>query len=456
VIVSLTAEQILALAPDAASAKAGTGQASLSKWSGLGGHAQALWGLCQGSGKEPYRAQIDLAGPAFKCNCPSRKFPCKHGIGLYLLYARDSAAFKETDAPQWVSDWLQSREQRSEKKAAKEAEAATPEAIAAREASQQKRQEKRQGNVETGLAVLEAWLEDLARDGLATLRSKPSRDWEAMAARLVDTQAPGLASRVRRLGLSIYGGGGDGWELAAARELSQLALLRQAYARLASLPEGLQHEVRSAIGWATSQEDVLAQPGVNDRWLVLGARTQEDGRVGSCATFLRGESSGRWATLLQFSAGSQALPPAPPLGAIYQGTVHYYPAALPMRVLFADDMKLVGATPDAQPAPAPAELAAELARYAQALAANPFLESWPMALEQVTPVHDAGKAAPWSLRAVNGEALAVDAAFRQGWQLHALAGGHPLRVFGLWQGYSFLPLSAWCGGRSFNLDGGNG
>jgi hypothetical protein len=78
-----------------------------------------------------------------------------------------------------------------------------------------------------------------------------------------------------------------------------------------------------------------------------------------------------------------------------------------------------------------------------------------MALEQVTPVHEGGKATPWSLRVANGDALAVDAAFRQGWQLHALAGGHPLRVFGLWQGYSFLPLSASVAGRSFNLDGAN-
>jgi len=456
--VTLTAEQILALAPDAASAKAGSGQASLSKWSGLGGHSQALWGLCQGSGKEPYRAQIDLAGPAFKCNCPSRKFPCKHGIGLFLLYAQDSAAFKETDAPQWVSDWLQSREERSEKKAAKEAEAATPEAIAAREASQQKRQEKRQGNVEGGLAVLDSWLEDLAREGLATLRGKPSKDWEAMAARLVDTQAPGLATRVRRLGLSIYGGQAPNWELAAGRELGQLALLRQAYSRLASLPEGLQHDVRSAIGWVTSQEEVLAQPGIQDRWLVLGARAQDDGRVGSRATYLRGESTGRWAMLLQFSAGGQSLPPALPGGATYQGTVHFYPSAVPMRVVFADDMKLNDAVSGNQPLSnaAPSALDQEMERYAQALAVNPFIESWPMLLEQVTPVFEPDSAMPWSLRAANGNVLLLDAVFRNGWQLHALAGGHPLTVFGLWQGYSFLPLSVRSGGRSFNLDGGNG
>jgi hypothetical protein len=38
---ALTVDQIMALAPDSASAKAGSAQSSLSKWSGLGGHAQA-------------------------------------------------------------------------------------------------------------------------------------------------------------------------------------------------------------------------------------------------------------------------------------------------------------------------------------------------------------------------------------------------------------------------------
>lgn len=32
----------------------------------------AVWGLCQGSGKDPYQTQIDLIGPAFRCSCPSR------------------------------------------------------------------------------------------------------------------------------------------------------------------------------------------------------------------------------------------------------------------------------------------------------------------------------------------------------------------------------------------------
>lgn len=82
-----TQEQILALAPDANSAKNGKALATSSKWSFLGCNDKAVWGECQGSGKKPYQTQIDLTQLAFKCSCPSRKFPCKHGIGMFLLFS---------------------------------------------------------------------------------------------------------------------------------------------------------------------------------------------------------------------------------------------------------------------------------------------------------------------------------------------------------------------------------
>ncbi len=444
----------MALAPDAASAKAGSGQSGISKWSGLGGHAQALWGLCQGSGKDPYKATIELAGPAFKCTCPSRKFPCKHGLGLYLLYAKDSGVFSDNSAPAWVTDWLQSREERSEKKAAKlaDAEAAqTPEDIAAREKSQKKRQEKRSGNVEGGLAVLDTWLADLARDGLANLRAKPAKDWEAMAARLVDTQAAGLAGRLRRAALLVYGSSAAGWEINVARELAQVALLGQAYRRLASLPEPLREDVKSAIGWTVAQEDVLAQPGCTDLWEVCGNQTQDDERISRRACFLRGRDSGRWAMLLQFSAGNQPLPPPLLPGTWHRGTLHFYPGALPLRVVFGDDMALVAA-PAVAP-PAPSSIAALLDDYAAALSAQPFIEQFPMRLEQLVPMAPFEPAAQFTLRASDGGTLPVDSRFRHGWHLHALAGGAPVSIFGLWNGYGFLPLTVQIKGRLFPLDG---
>src|SRR5262249_6136173 len=115
-----TTEQILALAPDAASAKAGQGLASARKWLSLGADDKAAWGLCQGSGKDPYQAQIDLTEPAFRCSCPSRKFPCKHALGLFLLLAGQPDIFKEKQPPAWVLEWLSSRAKRSQQRAEKQ------------------------------------------------------------------------------------------------------------------------------------------------------------------------------------------------------------------------------------------------------------------------------------------------------------------------------------------------
>src|SRR5262245_64730714 len=116
-----TTEQILALAPDAASAKAGQGLAAARKWLKLGADEQTACGLCQGSGKDPYQAQIDLTEPAFRCSCPSRKFPCKHGLGLFLLLASSAAAFKDKQRPDWVVEWMASRAKRAEQRAERQA-----------------------------------------------------------------------------------------------------------------------------------------------------------------------------------------------------------------------------------------------------------------------------------------------------------------------------------------------
>ena len=52
-------EQVVRLAPDPASAKAGQGLARAAKWSGIGATDRAVWGLCQGSGKQPYQTTVD-------------------------------------------------------------------------------------------------------------------------------------------------------------------------------------------------------------------------------------------------------------------------------------------------------------------------------------------------------------------------------------------------------------
>src|SRR6266545_4168314 len=130
-----TAEQILAAAR---------------KWLKLGADEQTAWGLCQGSGKDPYQTQIDLTEPAFRCSCPSRKFPCKHGLGLFLLLASSADAFKEKQPPDWVVEWLASRAKRAEQRAEKQSRAEAGEKIVD-EAAQAKRAASREAKVAAGL-----------------------------------------------------------------------------------------------------------------------------------------------------------------------------------------------------------------------------------------------------------------------------------------------------------------
>jgi len=200
---TLDANQILALAPDPASAKAGSQLSAAHHWSNLGKSDVALWGECQGSGKTPYKTQVDLNGPAFKCTCPSRKFPCKHGLGLYLLKAAEPALFKDSTEPQWVSDWLESRQARQERKTDTAAAAGTQDpALAAAQA--RKCEEKREDKVDAGMRELQTWLHDLAREGLASVRSRGQGPWDAIAARMADAQAAPLSRRLRRAGGLLY------------------------------------------------------------------------------------------------------------------------------------------------------------------------------------------------------------------------------------------------------------
>lgn len=106
----MTSQSVLALAPDESSVRAAHGLMGPSQWPSLGFDDATVWGECKGSGTKPYQVQVELSGPAFKCTCPSRKFPCKHALALLLLRIQQENAFTRGEAPEWVKEWLAARE----------------------------------------------------------------------------------------------------------------------------------------------------------------------------------------------------------------------------------------------------------------------------------------------------------------------------------------------------------
>ena len=188
--------RVLALAPDASSQRAARSLATPRSWP-LTGFAEsgpgAVWGECKGSAAAPYRAAVDLSGPAYKCSCPSRKLPCKHALALLLLWS--AGHVPPGSPPDWAATWLAARAAKSSGTAGPAGtEPADPQAA-------QRRAEQREARVLSGLDELDQWLRDQVRQGLAATMPQLAKSgylhWDTIAARMVDAQASGLAERLR-------------------------------------------------------------------------------------------------------------------------------------------------------------------------------------------------------------------------------------------------------------------
>jgi hypothetical protein len=448
-------EHVVALAPDAPSAGAAKRLAVPGRWSASGCDDEAVWGLCVGSGAEPYQVAVELEEPAYRCTCPSRKLPCKHGIALLLLWALGQVAVGDL-RPLFAAEWLARRSSaRAAAAARRESDpddcpsatettartGRTAERPRSPEAAGDRRAAERAARVAAGLAEFDRWLTDGVRTGLAAPNLVRYATWDRVAARLVDAQAPSLANRVRRLAGRV--GTAAGWQEHVLAELGVLHLLAAAGARTARLPDALGDGVRSAVGWTVRRDDVLASVPVTDRWQVAGRSDTHEDRLVVRRTWLRGERCGRWAMILSFAAYGQSLDTSLPVGTLLVADVHFYPSAQPLRALVG----VVHEPPVADDRPPPAStLEVGCAEVGWALAAEPWLERWPLTL-RAAPTIDGAR---WMLADATG-ALPV-AGEPPGWPaLVALSGGRTLPLTAEWTADGLLPVAAHPVGRTVDL-----
>jgi hypothetical protein len=418
----------MALAPDSGSAKSSRELANARKWVYVAKNADgiALWGECQGSGKLPYQTQIDLSdhNPSFKCSCPSRKFPCKHGLGLLLLFAQNSNAFFVKDVPVWVSEWLEKRSKRAEIKAEK----AEPKEID--KAAQEKRQKSREKRVSAGLEDLSLWIRDLIRTGLATSQGRPYDFWETAAKRLIDAQASGLARRVRELPQYLSG---ENWTEKLLEQLALIHLLIEGYKRIDRLPPETQADIRAAIGFTQSQDELNNLPGIQDTWRVYGQVITEEDRLRSRRSYLLGQNTGHTAMLLEFAHAQQPFTHALSGFEAYEGEVVYYPSQYPQRVMLKDG-KIRG---DTEEKPVQVGTVADILEiYSEALSKNPWTDRIAGQI-QASP-EPYGK--QWTLRDQADRQLKVHPGFAYWYAILEESGGQALHFFGEWDGQTFLPL----------------
>lgn len=448
-----TVEQVAAVAPSPKSVAAAEPLATAGRWTALGADERALWGRCRGSGAEPYETMVDHAEVAWRCSCPSRKLPCKHAVGLLLLWTRGGVP--DGVAPSSVAGWIEGRDRRAARSghpsagepadgsgAAEPAgdadDAGSDDAPPDRDDLDRARDE-RIARMLAGLVELDRWLEDRMRTGLADPALASYSTWDQLAARLVDARAGALANRVRRLA-GLVGAGPD-WHAEVLAELGFLHLIAQAGRRLPELPGPLADAVATASGWQVRQADVLAGVPDTDEWFVAGRSDVREDRIEVRRLWLRGVTSGRWAMLLSFAAYQQSLDDSWTVGTVVHADLHRYPGGA-LRALagrrYADPL------PFAEP---PAMTLAEACdSIGGAVAAEPWLERFPATVRAAVTVLD-GR---WVLTDDTGS-LPLIGPRRALATVLAASAGEPVTLSVEWSPWGVQPLTVHAADRSIDV-----
>ncbi len=408
---------VAALAPDQPSLTAAAKLLPARHWTALGRSTEhgAVWGACQGSGANPYRVVAAADGSGYRCTCPSRKQPCKHTLALLWNHAEHLDRYPTAVPPDWVHEWLGRRRRtdvapdpaRGPKDlelaravGRDDASGAGPEggSEAARQRAAATREATRAA-IRGGLDDLDTWLADQLRVGLATLLDEAVPRCRAIAARLVDAKATGLASRADELPARLLTTPTELRPMALAAELGRWVLLAAAWRGDPDDPDAAAQLTR-----APSRAAVLADPRAvrrRGRWRVLGCRVEarRDGLI-SQATWLAAEPDAEGdggaddpgATgarpapgfaLLQDYVPGGARRPAPPFpdGAILDAELAYHPSRYPLRAVIAEGGEPVD--PARRPARGPAgpdDAADPLRAYRDHLTRIPWATVTPLRL----------------------------------------------------------------------------
>lgn len=416
-------DRVVRAAPDDASLAAARKLAHPGPWSDTGSNEDLVWGKCQGSGKTPYQVSVDTAAPAYRCTCPSRKFPCKHALALLLLWARGEAAAAGTEAAGFAQDWAAKRTGRAAARNQRQgAEPADP-------AAQARRLADRMALMDAGIDDFARWLADLVRTGLAPARNQPYSWWDGVAARLVDAQLPGLADQVRAMGSDVHARAD--WADHLLLHAGRWWALTKAWRQRDGLGPSELADLRTAVGWPTPSADVQGSEALPGPWLVLGAHRSDDGRLQQQRTWLRGPD-GTVVVLLDFAAPGEAFAMPQLAGAMLDGTVARYPGTAPRRALFNAPAVPRGVAGGLGPG---CSIQQALVAESGAVAVSPWRDRHPVVLSgvRICP-QDHG----W-VQDGSGRGLPlIDARLDY---LLALTGGHAVELFGELEDGRLRPLS---------------
>lgn len=189
---SINEEKVTMLAPNASAI---TNAKKISKTNGFIELCRSeddtlLFGSCSGSGSHPYHTSVDFTNAdelIFRCSCPSRQLPCKHGLALLFDYLAGKP-FAVAAVP---DDVAQKREKLTAKKETVKSDAPKKVNKAAAAKKQKKQLE--------GLALAQQFVKEVLRTGLSAMGANSVKTYKNLAKQLGDYYLPGPQALVNTL-----------------------------------------------------------------------------------------------------------------------------------------------------------------------------------------------------------------------------------------------------------------
>ncbi len=202
----ITQKKIEELAPNADAAKNGRDLVKKNKFANqkISADKNLIWGECAGSGKNPYYCSadyIDEHNPIFRCNCPSRQFPCKHAIGLLYSYEANNSAFAVADIPEDITSKREKIDKKQEKKA-QEKESIKEKADKPKKVNKAAFTKKIDAQL-SGIDIARKILRDIVQTGLSSIDAKLSRTLQAQIKELGNYYITGVQTAFNDLILEL-------------------------------------------------------------------------------------------------------------------------------------------------------------------------------------------------------------------------------------------------------------
>ena len=246
-----------------------------------------------------------------------------------------------------------------------------------------------------GLDELDHWMAEQVEQGIAASGEGLPTALRRLAARMVEAQAPALATRLTELAdelaeLTETAAADDkhpDWVQTATDELGTIHLLVRAWRERTHLPSDLATAMRHQLGMSVRKEVVLTEPEVKDHWVVVGSQDRNEGPGMARHSWLYGRKTDRWARVIAYARERDGLPRTYTAGTQVEARLHFYPGDS-LRALSRQEYPSTGAVTGWTPTPAPITGAREAWR--DALSADPWADARPAIVAGRLAIDEAG------------------------------------------------------------------